>query len=262
MEIIFVDDGSTDRTPSIIKREVSKMDIDSKLFRQEWKGLGVARNIVVENARGKYIIWVDGDMSLSSDFVCKQVEFMEKNPSVGVGKGRYGLCITGNIVSDLENIEYFVTTFQDHEKNTSSSLGTGGAIFRLEAIKAIGGFDPNITGAGEDSDVEYRMKNAGWALAITPAIFYEKSRETWKSLWNKYFWRGEGTAKLFEKKEIKGIHKLWPPIILAVECNRVKKAYRLTNNKIVFLLPLHYIFKRIAWLAGFLKNSIAKLYAI
>ncbi|MEM2507021.1 MAG: glycosyltransferase [Nitrososphaeria archaeon] len=257
IEIIFVDDGSTDRTLSIIKSDISNVDIETKVFHHEWRGLGVARNIVVDNARGKYIIWVDGDMELSTDFVRKSVEFMENNPSVGVGKGKYGLLIKGNIVSDLESIEYFTTTFKNKHSFHSTSLGTGGSIYRVEAIKKVEGFDKNITGAGEDSDIEYRMKNAGWTLGITSAIFHEKRRETWRSLWDEYFWRGLGASKLFEKGEIKEIYKLWPPIITIVELRRVQLAYKLTRRKIVFLLPFHYIFKRLAWFYGFLKGSLA-----
>ncbi|MEM5867131.1 MAG: glycosyltransferase [Candidatus Aenigmatarchaeota archaeon] len=41
-------------------------------------------NVVVKNASGKYIIWVDCDMILPKDHVQKQVEFMEQNPKVGI----------------------------------------------------------------------------------------------------------------------------------------------------------------------------------
>ena len=52
-------------------------------------GLGVARQIVVDKACGKYIVWVDDDVTLPKDFVRKQVGYMEQNPHVGIAGARY-----------------------------------------------------------------------------------------------------------------------------------------------------------------------------
>ncbi len=64
MEVIFVDDGSEDATFSIIQDSIAKIDIQAKAFHKKWMGLGAARNVVVNNASGDYIVWVDGDMTL------------------------------------------------------------------------------------------------------------------------------------------------------------------------------------------------------
>ena len=107
MELIVVDDGSTDMTFNHVKRLTSKIGIYMKVYRQNWKGLGAARNIVVRNAKGKYIIWVDGDMELPKDHVRKQVEFMEKNPKVGAAKARYKSLNSAKNVVILENSRAF-----------------------------------------------------------------------------------------------------------------------------------------------------------
>ena len=91
IEVIFVDDGSTDGTLSVIEGYVSRMDMAVRVFHNGWRGLGVTRNVVVGNACGEYIVWVDGDMRLPRDFVRKQVEFMNQHPEVGIGKGEYGI---------------------------------------------------------------------------------------------------------------------------------------------------------------------------
>jgi len=88
MEVIFVDDGSEDETLSIIKGHIPKMDMKVKVFHHEWKGLGYSRNVVVDNATGDFILWVDGDMVLSRDFVSGLVRFMEQNAKVGIAKGK------------------------------------------------------------------------------------------------------------------------------------------------------------------------------
>jgi GT2 family glycosyltransferase len=58
----------------------------------------------------------------------------------------------------------------------SASLATSGCIYRVDAIKKIGGFNEKIIGAGEDEDIEKRIRSAGWSLNIVSTIFYEQHR--------------------------------------------------------------------------------------
>jgi glycosyltransferase involved in cell wall biosynthesis len=253
MELLVVDGYSKDNTVPIIKNCLGKSQIASSFF-SENLGLGGARQVAVENALGDYIVWVDGDMVLPSDFVRKQVEFMDANPTVGIGKGKYGLNRKDKLVASLENMEFLIN-FSHEGETTSKSLGTSGCIYRVQAIRQAGGFDANIKGVGEDMDAEYRVKAEGWKLYVTNAVFYEKRRETWKSLWDEYFWHGYGWTSLLNKnRDMVNIVKLIPPIAVLVEVTRIPKAYRLTSQKAAFLLPLHYLFKRIAWFLGFMKS--------
>ena len=255
LDIIFVDDGSTDRTLSVINSQVKKLKLLAKVIHQEWRGLGAARNVVVDNSKGKYIVWVDGDMQLSKEFVRTQVEFMEKNPKAGVAKGSYGM-YPANTVSTLENIEFVTTNSKRMRELDPNPLGTGGSIYRVETIKEIGGFDSSIKGSGEDADAEYRIRMGGWFLDTTTAVFFERRRSSWRSLWNEYFWHGRGGMGVVKKKNFTSPYKLLPPVALVLESIRIVVAYRLTRRKIALLLPLHYVFKRTAWLAGLLQSLL------
>jgi glycosyltransferase involved in cell wall biosynthesis len=250
VEIIIVDDGSADNTLSIINSYVSKINMKVKVFHGRWKGLGPSRNLVMKESEGKYIIWVDGDMTLTKDFIRKQVEFMEQHPEAGIGKGRYGTSLREKLVSDLENLEFVTATCR--REYALNAPGTGGAVYRVDALKEVGGFDEEITGAGEDTDVEYRIRKAGWSILVTPAIFYERHKETWGELWNQYVWRGSGAFHLFKKRAVVTREMLWPPIL--TEIKRAITAYKITYRKVAFLLPFHYLFKRIAWFFGFLRE--------
>ncbi len=125
MEVIFVDDGSEDNTLSIILDYTSKMDMQGKVFHNNWKGLGWARNVVVDNASGEYIIWVDGDMILPADHVRKQIKFMQQNPKVGIAKARHGVLSRESLVAALETLSYLVVDFRFKGKATPGLLGTG-----------------------------------------------------------------------------------------------------------------------------------------
>ena len=256
MEVIIVDDGSEDRTLSIVLDSVSRMDIQVRVFHSEWRGLGPARNVVVENAEGDYIVWVDGDMILLKDHVRKQVEFMEQNPKVGIAKAKYGMPHGENIVAALENIPFMVYDSKDGPVN-SKLPGTGGSIYRVEVVRQVGGFDSRMKGVGEDQDVAYRVKAAGWFLERSPAVFYERQVQAWKDLWDKYFWYGYGGYHLYRKnRNIFSLYKMVPIAGFVAGALYTVDAYGLTRRKSVFLLPFHFAFKMTAWFFGFTKSHL------
>ena len=251
MELIIVDGHSNDKTINIIKKHLNNSILKYSLYFEN-TGLAYARQIIVNNSKGKYIVWVDGDMILSSNFITKLVKYMEQNPKVGIAKGQYGIYNTTNLVSLLEDVE-FVLEYNAEGQTNKHVLATSGSIYRVEAIKEIDGFDIDIKGVGEDLDAEYRIKERGWSTHIVSAIFYEQRRTTWKALWDEYFWHGKGGFYLFRKnRRLYPLRKMFFPLLLLDSFVRVPKAYRLLHKKEMLLLPFHYVYKRIAWLLGFL----------
>lgn len=258
MEVIFVDDGSEDETLSIINSYVPRMDIKVKVFHHEWKGLGPSRNVVVDNASGDYIIWVDGDMILPRDHVMKQVEFMNKNPKVGIAKARHGMMDQESVVAVLENVPFMVYDSKDGSVN-SKLPGTGGSIYRVEAIRQVSGFDSGMRGVGEDQDAAFRIREAGWILKRSSAIFYERRVQTWDGVWRKWFWYGFGDYDLYCKN--RGVFSLFRMTPLAGFVNGflyIADAYRLIRRKSVILLPFHFAFEMAAWCTGFVSGDIRK----
>ncbi|MBQ9991385.1 MAG: glycosyltransferase family 2 protein [Lachnospiraceae bacterium] len=85
IEIIIVDDGSTDRSGQIVKKYEMKDD-RVNYFYQDNQGPGVARNFAIRNSRGKYLLFVDADDYLSNDYIealVKKAE--EKNAELTIG---------------------------------------------------------------------------------------------------------------------------------------------------------------------------------
>ena len=257
-EVIFVDDGSKDETLSIIQRYMGKMDMYVRVFSTEWQGLGRARNTVVNESNSDFIIWIDGDMLLPRDHVRKQIEFMKQNPNVGIAKARYGTLPDESLLAFLENVGYVVNDWLYGHRPTQRNLGTGGSIYRVESIRKAGGFDDRISGVGEDSDAEFRVRKAGWLLYLaSPAFFYERRRRSIVAIWGEGFWYGYGQHYIYRKSHgILSLFRLAPLASFFVGAWYATAAYRLTYRKSVFLLPFTYSFKRLAWMFGFVAGQI------
>jgi glycosyltransferase involved in cell wall biosynthesis len=254
MEIIVVDGRSKDKTLSIIRNNLLRSDIQMNIYDDQGKGLGPARQIVVENAIGRYIVWIDGDVLLPKNYVRKQVEFMDRNPRVGAAQGKWGISKTKSFVAALENLGELEHT---HESRKLDSIGTIRGIYRLEAIKKVGGFDLCIEGAAEDLDLSHRLWKAGWLLAKSQVTLYHKFRETWRDLWKEYSWWGYGDHYISHKHI--GFVTIWQhvPIVRAAGGLRhAFTAYKMSHKKLSFVLPLHHFFKASAWCFGFLKSNI------
>ena len=261
LEVIFVDDGSEDKTLSIIQEYASKMDIAAKVFHTSWKGLGHARNIVSTNAKGSFILWVDGDMVLSRNFVRKLVELMEQNPEVGIAKGNQALEPGRNLLGTLETYSRAAGRMADYqsEKSHLKALGTGGSIYRIEAIRKEGGFDESLRGYGEDWDMEIRVRAAGWSLRTVDAEFfdYERRKLTLKSLWKRYWLRGYYTHYFLHKNRGLITHyKMVPFAAFLAGLLHSRKLFRLTNRMSVYVLPFQYLFKMSAWYSGFIRSHM------
>jgi glycosyltransferase involved in cell wall biosynthesis len=250
MEIIIVDGNSQDNTISIIKEYLSKSAINTRFFTENI-GLGNARQVVVDNASGKYIVWVDGDIILSPTYISKQVSFMELHPSIGVAVGSFGVIPEDNWVATLENIGYVLDSLRNSGKATSRPIGTEGSISRTKIMKA-NGFDRNIKGAQEDMDVTCRIKAAGWKFYITDAVLFEKQRRTWKALWKQHFWYGYGLH--FVQHKNKGRKLLTDKSVDRIIISSL--AYKLTHRKTVFLLPVNFVFKKTALIVGFISAHL------
>lgn len=83
LEVIVVDDGSTDGTVGLIE-EWAARDARVQLFQQENAGPCRARNQALEMARGKYILPVDADNLIEPDFVGAAVAILDARPEVKV----------------------------------------------------------------------------------------------------------------------------------------------------------------------------------
>ena len=88
IEIICVDDGSTDGSPSII-HEYAEADSRIKLLSQENKGSGPARNLGIKTALGEYISFMDADDYFPDDRILKKLYCKAKKHHAAIVGGSF-----------------------------------------------------------------------------------------------------------------------------------------------------------------------------
>ncbi|MCW4018864.1 MAG: glycosyltransferase [Candidatus Bathyarchaeota archaeon] len=254
MKLIIVDENERGDALPYLTEFTKKTDIKTVLYMVENKGLGASRQMVVDNAEGDYVVWVDDDFVLNKDFVCKHVEFMENNPLTGAALAKE-LRVTATTP---------VATFESYldllgGKNAISGQMGGFEIFRLTAINQVGGFDVDIKGAAEDGDIAIRIKNAGWQLSRnSSAEYYRKyPPTTWNALWRKHFWYGYGSYFLYRKYKTHAFRwELFFPLAFYIGLKGALKVYKINREQNVFLLSPYYFFRNAASFLGFFRANL------
>lgn len=88
VEIIVVDDGSSDKSCEIAKEWASKYD-NIQVFRQPNSGACRARNLAFEHSSGDYIMYLDADDIISPNKISEQVAALSVQSSTAVATGRW-----------------------------------------------------------------------------------------------------------------------------------------------------------------------------
>lgn len=144
IEVICVDDGSTDETSNIL-RAYEQKDSRVRVIYQQNKYAGVARNNGMENAQGKYLAFLDADDFFEADFLEKMYEAAEKNASdIVMCNAKYFNIDTGeitqrNIREEQEFLPQNTECFSpDEVKEVLFQLTNGWAwdkLFRTDFVK-------------------------------------------------------------------------------------------------------------------------------
>ncbi|MBU2466759.1 MAG: glycosyltransferase [Bacteroidetes bacterium] len=139
-EHLLVDDCSTDNSVELIEI-IQKKDHRIKLFRLKVNsGSGLARNLAIESAKGKYVAFLDSDDYWAPHKLETQVKFMENN-KIAFSHSSYGFWSEDGVeIRKPYNVSESPVSYKDLLKKTEISCLT--AIYNQEIIGKM--FMPNL----------------------------------------------------------------------------------------------------------------------
>ena len=164
IEIIIVDDGSTDNSGKVAG-DIIKRHKNVFYIYQDNQGPACARNCGIEEARGEFVLPLDADDKISSEYIEQAVAVLKNNQGIKVVfcKAEYFGMKTG--IWDLKPFSL--------KKLAIDNMIFSCAMFRKEDWKAAGGYSAELIGGWEDWEFWISMlKNGGHVHRLDSIGFY------------------------------------------------------------------------------------------
>ena len=238
MEILLIDDGSTDASPSICD-DFATRETNIRVIHKENGGLSDARNCGIKNARGKYLMFLDGDDTLKEDTVEAVTNFFEEHynevdlvtyPSVSLHNGkaasphyRYRVLKESGVydLNEWENIFAAVTRIEVCVKN----LGADNVLFSN---------DRTFRHEDEKYCTDIVLQKLKIGFCNKGAYYYERQPEGLQNTYFHAFYIFENTMTFWEE-EFGRFETTVPQYLQALFVSDC--AWKIRSN---ILFPYHY----------------------
>lgn len=179
LEIIVVDNASTDNSVSMIKKDFPEVII---LQNKRNIGFGRANNLALSKSKGRYILVLNPDIILIQPCLKQMMNFLKKETTAGC-IGCKLINIDGSIqesyfrffptpwsqfkeammINRILKIIFRKDSFLNENIEVAWVVGAS-MMFRRDVFKALNGFNERFFMFGEDVDICYRLKNLGYRI--------------------------------------------------------------------------------------------------
>lgn len=198
VEVIVIDDGSTDGTADIVQR----MRLPNvRVVRQRNAGKPAALNNGIRHARNDIIVMMDGDTVFEPTTVRELVQPFG-DPRVGAVAGNAKVGNRDSLIGAWQHIEYVMGFNLDRRmydvlRCMPTIPGAVGA-FRRQALERVGGISEDTL--AEDTDVTMALHRDGWRVVYAEnARAWTEAPETVQQLWSQRYRWSYGTMQAIWK---------------------------------------------------------------
>lgn len=167
LELLLIDDGSTDGTAAFVVQKYPSV----KVISNEGRGVSSARNKGITCSSGKYLALLDADDEWNDGKLSKQVDFLERNPEYALSG------CTAEYVNPFG--EVLKVGKKDFDGTATDALLAGNFIvtssvlLRSSVIKGCGVYFDEELGFGEDWHMWLRLSAFGkFHIMLTPGVKY------------------------------------------------------------------------------------------
>jgi hypothetical protein len=172
-EVIVVDDGSVDGSRQIVESRYA--DDDVRLVHGPRRGAAAAINTGIRAARFPFVAQIDQDVVVEPGWLDSLLSAMSAE-NTGAAQGYYETDRSAPLTARVMGLD-LEQRYSSIEGTETDHVCTGNAVYRVEAVRAVGLFDENL-GYGYDNDMSYRLADAGYRLLLRRDA---RSRHHWRS---------------------------------------------------------------------------------
>lgn len=182
LEVVVVDDGSTDATPDVAERYRER---GVTVLHKVNGGKHSALNYGLLAATGEIIVTVDADSVVTPPALRRLVATFQSHPEAGAVAGTVRVMNRDGLLTRCQALEYVVSinTFRrafDLFGSVPVVPGCLGA-YRREALVDRYGYDPDTL--AEDFDLTVGILKAGWDVRASGAVVLTTAPSTWRDLY-------------------------------------------------------------------------------
>ena len=169
LDIIVVNDGSTDKTKEIVEDIIKKNpDFNISLINQKNGGKGSALNRGLEIAKGKYFICLDADSFIEKKGLKRLLSYFTSDeiavvlPMLKVKKPK-------NMLQKVQWYEYILNMFYKELMGKLNCVHVAPgpfSVYRTDVLREVGGFDANHN-LTEDLEMALRLQSKNYVLVQT-----------------------------------------------------------------------------------------------
>jgi len=200
IEVVVVDDGSSDRTGELLDKHFGG-NPRVRIIRQTNRGKSAALTHALRETRSEIVVTIDADTIIAPDAVTRLVRHFV-DPRIGAVAGNVKVGNRNRWLTRWQALEYI--TSQNLEKRAFDLLNciavVPGALsaWRAKAILQAGGFTADTV--AEDTDVTIAIRRNGWRIAYEDhAVGWTEAPETAAALIRQRFRWTFGTLQSFWK---------------------------------------------------------------